>query len=420
METDVLIVGAGAAGLMAARELATAGKKVIILEARDRIGGRIYPLPVEDFGYEAMGGAEFVHGDAPITKTLIKEIGLTLTNPTEWWTVRDGPPTQIDRVSPHDPQFEEALKSLQKDMPVSEFLSTYFAGEDYAGLRDFVQRWVEGFDAADVTRASTFTLREEMMEESDWLQQNLKEGYGTLLRFLKEELNRSGVAIKLHTEVVSIEYGDKEVRVGCRDGSVYTADKVLVTVPLPILKHISFIPEIPTKLAAAEQIGMGGIIKILIRFKSKWWTGVREEIFEKMFFMLSKEQVPTWWTQYPEDRPVLTGWLPGLRAHAASEYSDQQILEMALHSLSNIFTISMDELKSQLVHYTIVNWIKDPFAQGAYSYSTPESGTAITELLKPVDNKLFFAGEGVYEGEIGGTVEAALASGLQAAKQISV
>jgi monoamine oxidase len=82
---DVIIIGAGAAGLMAARELARAGKKVTILEARDRIGGRIYPLSAEDFGYEAMGGAEFVHGPAPITCEIVKEAGLTLEHPSEWW-----------------------------------------------------------------------------------------------------------------------------------------------------------------------------------------------------------------------------------------------------------------------------------------------------------------------------------------------
>ena len=75
--TEIIVVGAGAAGLMVARELSKAGKKVIILEARGRIGGRIYPLAKEEWGYEAQGGAEFVHGEAPVTHLLIKEAGLT-------------------------------------------------------------------------------------------------------------------------------------------------------------------------------------------------------------------------------------------------------------------------------------------------------------------------------------------------------
>src|SRR5213596_2888333 len=86
--THFVVVGAGAAGLMAARELARAGKRVTILEARDRCGGRIYPLPIEEFGYPAEGGPEFVHGAAPVTRALMREAGLALKprGGTRWST----------------------------------------------------------------------------------------------------------------------------------------------------------------------------------------------------------------------------------------------------------------------------------------------------------------------------------------------
>jgi monoamine oxidase len=74
----IVVIGAGAAGLMTARELAREGKRVTIVEARDRCGGRIHPLPSADFGYPAEGGAEFVHGEAPVTHGLLREAGLSL------------------------------------------------------------------------------------------------------------------------------------------------------------------------------------------------------------------------------------------------------------------------------------------------------------------------------------------------------
>src|ERR1700741_2529934 len=101
--TNFLIVGGGAAGLMTARELARAGKKVTILEARDRCGGRIYPLPAQEFGSPAEGGAEFVHGPAPVTRALMQEAGLSLL-PIEGtrWGTRTG------AFSPNDSQLSHA------------------------------------------------------------------------------------------------------------------------------------------------------------------------------------------------------------------------------------------------------------------------------------------------------------------------
>ena len=162
--THFVIVGAGAAGLMTARELARAGKKVTILEARDRCGGRIYPLPAQEFGYPAEGGAEFVHGAAPVTRALMREAGLSLV-PIEGarWGARNGAFSPNESRLAHAALLHRALSELKTDLPVAEFLKSHFTNRQYAELRDAVKRMVEGYDAADPNRASTFALRDEWM-----------------------------------------------------------------------------------------------------------------------------------------------------------------------------------------------------------------------------------------------------------------
>ena len=116
-----MVVGAGAAGLMAACELARAGRHVTILEARDRLGGRIFPLPEAEFGYGAEGGAEFVHGAAPVTRALMREAGFRSRRAT----ARDGAPVRcVVTRRPGDAACGPVLSGLlkSKDLPVAEFL----------------------------------------------------------------------------------------------------------------------------------------------------------------------------------------------------------------------------------------------------------------------------------------------------------
>src|SRR5271154_4364780 len=192
-----LVVGAGAAGLMTARELARAGKKVTILEARERCGGRIYPLPAEEFGYPAEGGPEFVHGVAPLTRALMREAKLSLLpRGGTRWSARTGKLSPNEPSPPHMGRFYQALSEVKADLPIAEFLETQFADRRYDELRRSITRTVEGYDAADPRRASTLALREEWMARDDGEHGRLAEGYGALIEFLAAECRRHGAAIR--------------------------------------------------------------------------------------------------------------------------------------------------------------------------------------------------------------------------------
>jgi len=150
----IVVIGAGAAGLMTARELAREGKRVTIVEARDRCGGRIHPLPSADLGYPAEGGAEFVHGEAPVTHGLLREAGLSLL-PIQGtqWTAEEGTFSREESRDPHEAELHNALRELKDDLTVAEFLRRRFAGPEYGRLRHSIERMVEGYDAADPERA---------------------------------------------------------------------------------------------------------------------------------------------------------------------------------------------------------------------------------------------------------------------------
>ena len=418
-QATFVIVGAGAAGLMAARELARAGKRVIVLEARERCGGRIESLPVEEFGYPAEGGAEFVHGASPLTRSLMREAGLRLApSAGQGWRAANGVLSPSGGPMPHAGRLHEALSRLKTDLPVAQFLATHFAEPQYAELRRSVTRMVEGFDAADPSRASTFALREEWMGRGLGQQGRIAEGYGALISFLASDCRRHGVMIQLGAVVTAIDTKRGGVVARCRDGVAVEGDAAIVTVPLPLLADIAM----PTKAQAARtqvssDIGFGNVIKILLRFATRWWTTAGGQNLADMSFVFSSAPVPTWWTQHPAAHPVLTGWLAGPRADAAARLSEPDIVAMGIRSLAEIFTQPADRVREMLIASRAINWGSDPFARGAYSYATPQTREAQSRSAMP-ELGVFFSGEAFYAGPEMGTVEAALASGHETARRI--
>jgi monoamine oxidase len=415
----ILVVGAGAAGLMAALELVRAGKRVTILEARERCGGRIYPLPAEEFGYPAEGGPEFVHGAALLTRDLMREAQLSLLpRGGTRWSARTGKLSPNEPSVPHMGRFYQALSVVKADLPIAEFLETHFADRRYDEMRRSVTRTVEGYDAADPRRASTIAIRDEWMARDDGPHGRIAKGYGALIEYLVSECRRHGAALHLGAAVTAIDEARGRVAARCCHGGTFEADAAILTVPPPLLSEIALPAAARHRATAAADIGFGNVVKILLRFATAWWADLSERNLSDLSFLLSDATVPTWWTQYPDGYPVLTGWLAGPKADSVSSLAEAELIELGFASLGAIFDLPSDRIRRHLVAARAINWGNDPFAQGAYSYATPRTRDAQAVLRKPNGDGIFFSGEALYAGPDMGTVEAALASGQETAQTI--
>ena len=197
---DVIIVGAGACGLVAARELARAGKKVMVLEARNRLGGRIFTADIGSFTKPVEAGAEFVHGDLPLTEALLTEAGIKchpLAGKT--YQVKGGVLEEAEEFIEDFEILMQKLEELEHDLPLAEFLELYFWEEQYYDLRNSVTRFAEGYDAADIQKVSTFALREEWRAGGAANSYHPVGSYSQLIDFLAATVKNSGVIIQLNT-----------------------------------------------------------------------------------------------------------------------------------------------------------------------------------------------------------------------------
>ncbi len=413
----ILIVGAGASGLMAAARLTEKGHSVSVLEARNRIGGRIQSLS-HQFSIPSEGGAEFIHGKQPLTKSLVRKSGSRVLRLTgNHYRLWNGELQKGDLLDDEWKELARSMRRLSSDTDMASFLATHFGETQYDSLRKKVQGFVEGFDAADMHRVSTLSLREEWEETDERHQYHIEGGYGVLMTHLLNSIQAGGGSVFLSAPVFEVRWSDKGVRVMMEGGRTLDADKVIVTVPLGVLlkQRIRFTPELPEHERALTEMGYGGVIKFLLEFNHPFWEDHPPRPMRKLAFIFSDAMIPTWWSQRPSQVPLLTGWWAG--PATMTPHAESWLFEKAISSLSYIFDLPQADIQRHLKNWYIANWGMDPWAFGAYSYPTIRSHSAIQFLTAPVSDRVYFAGEHLYEGAVG-TVEAALHSGKNVAALI--
>lgn len=418
-----MVIGAGAAGLTVAYRLLKSGCSVMVLEARNRVGGRIYTLHDENFSMPVELGAEFIHGELPVTLSYMRKASLEL-RPAEgqMYQIMRGECVQPESSFGSDWQIlMDALQTLSQDIPLRDFLYRFFPEEKYHSLRTAVTRYVEGYDAADIRIASSLAFREEWKNENRAAQFRPAGGYGSLMDYLYREVIESGGTVRLSSPVQSITWRPGHVSVATEDRTAFSAAKAVITIPVSLIQReaIAFVPSLPDYKVAARKIGFGGAIKFLLEFSHPFWENEAPRKLPLINFIFSDATIPTWWSYLPGKAPLLTGWLGGPSARAVSHRKDSELLELATQSLSYIFQYPKHKIFSYLRSWHIANWLNDPYAYGAYAFATVHTPAARKVLAKPVEDTLFFAGEALYDGPEVGTVEAAMASGEVTVQQLT-
>jgi monoamine oxidase len=430
---DVIVIGAGAAGLMAARELLQAGRSVAVLEARDRVGGRIWTRREAGFPAPIELGAEFIHGNAALTLALLSEAGTTTIEGSDAdVTLHDGKPMRREELFPQILDALKASKALaQQDMSFDALLDQHLAQTLSPALRERARGMAEGFDAVDTSRASARAIAAEW--SSDILgsapQSRPEHGYESLLVALMAPLHSARLRLQLQSTVRSVRWSRHSVEVGGEYlGKPFAlhAPRAIVTLPVGVLQQphntagaVQFTPALAAKKDALQGLASGPVMKLQLRFASSFWGTLEDGRYhDALFFHAPEAEIATFWTQAPSRAPLLVAWAGGPRAlRVAAGASPADLVHKALASLRVMFGRRVD-FAGGLEGYYYHDWLQDPFARGAYSYVTVGGGDARRALALPIDGTLFFAGEATdVEGEAT-TVTGALQSGMRAAREV--
>jgi len=405
------------AGVTAARALTRAGLRVLILEARRRLGGRVYTL--RDFcSAPVEAGAEFIHGrtaqtwpdvraaslgvrPSPHKRDVMMNVGdgarwlpAVLVSPEVW------PAFSILRQLAHAASEHDDLSATQfikrqgyrgRARTLAEMvLSSHLPGN----LEDI---GIHGFVADGVLKLET---------GNDY---RIGAGYDRLVEHIAQ-----GLKIEYGFVVSAIEWSTEGVTVGSTDGRTVAAGAAVLTLPVGVLQagSIRFTPNLPTcKSLALEGVIMGSVVKVLLLFEESFWPRRLSALF------CGIGPVTLYWNVFYASTvgsPVLCAYCTGSRAVTLSRVSEEEAVDRIIGDLRNNFP----KAAPRLVAWRRINWSNDPFACGGYSFLRPGAAGARAQLAAASTGKLFWAGSETATLPIAATVEGAFTSGLRAAEDV--
>jgi monoamine oxidase len=432
--TQVVVVGAGVAGLAAARDLTAAGLSVIVVEARARIGGRILtdrsrpdrPLDL---------GASWIHDydGNPIT-ALAKEVGarIVVTNYDDQVVFGPGGkrlPASVRKA--YLRRYDALLAALaalirerkragQPDVSLADGIATVLARTPFDHLDRAERRFLdwavhtnfECEEASDASDLSLYTVpgidnKTRLGAKDDAI---VEGGYDTIVRRLA-----TGLDIRLEHVVMRIEHDATGVRVHTTRG-VFAAERAVVTLPVGVLKSgaVTFSPSLPpAKRRALDHLGMSVLDKVYLRFAKPFWT----DAFALGFMSDPRGQ---WGERFNLTKvlgePTLVCLNAGGFALSLEAMTDDQVVTAALAPLRRMYG---DAAVPRPDAALVTRWAQDPFARGSYSHVRPGGGPADRRALaEPIGDRVFFAGEAT-DVEDPATVHGAHTSGVRAARRIA-
>lgn len=431
--SDVIVIGAGAAGLACARELIDHGRSVVVLEARDRIGGRVYTVREPGAEQPIELGAEFIHGVPREILRRLEAAGGTYCDVCDNHLFAD------EKGVRQEPEYWERLRKIvgrlrghrRRDRSAREFLSSAKG----LGPRDraLFEAFVEGFHAADLDRLSEKGLYETEQTDEAALNgsNNFRPvgGYEPLLRGLLGHVPPDSCELRLNTVVTKVEWKRADVKVHARTpaGSAlrpFHASALVVTVPIGVLRSqpgedgaIEFDPMPPALESSISSLHSGHAQRIVFRFRSRFWEELSEEPIGYLHAGPGR-RFPTWWTTQPIRSPQLVAWQGGPKAEEMSRWTDQARAQAALETLSYLTKKPLGFIEDRLAGWRMHNWSLDPYARGAYSYVAVGGVSAAKAFSRSISSTLYFAGEATVEGPERATIQGAFGSGLRSAREL--